>query len=285
MKKIIRFSLLTLALTLTLTGCRSSKNTVPGMGKEELAAAKERYEAVIARNFPYETLQAKMKYSLGGGKALSGKLNIEHGKRLCMTVTILGIEVARVEADQENVTIVQKVDKVYARVPIAEAAAKLGLENEAKLDALEALLLGRIFVPGKGVAESSDFSKLTWYPMENAELQGDFLTEKYQLSYVMNDQNYLVATQVVTPNPTSANPSSLTPNRFVWEYANPIELSGGTMPTEETLSVSGARSLSANITMSAPSTAKKNWNSFSPGSNYRQVTLAELFETIKNLKN
>jgi len=265
-----------LAMALLMSGCRSSKNTTSGLGKEELAAAKERYEAVVARNFKYDNLQAKLKYSLGIGKSLNGKLNIEHGKRLCMTVTVLGIEVARVEADQQYVTVVQKVDKVYARVPIAEAASKLGLEDEAKLEAVEALLLGRMFVPGRGVAEAGDFNKLVWYPMENSELQGDYLAEKYQLSYVMNDKNYLVATQV------KVNSNA---NTFVWEYANPIEIEGGTMPTEETLSVSGARSLSANITMSSPSVSKKSWNSFSPGSNYREVTLPELIETIKKLKN
>lgn len=282
MKKIIRFLTLTLTLTLTfaLTGCRSSKTTTSGMGKEELAAAKERYEAVIGRNFKYDYLQAKMKYSLGGGKSLNGRLNIEHGKRLCMTVTLLGIEVARIEANQETVTVVEKVDKIYARVPIAEAAAKLGLENEAKLEALEALLLGRIFVPGKGVAESGDFGKLTWYPMENSELQADYLTDKYQLSYVMSDKNYLVATQVKV----NANPNA-NANTIVWEYAQPIEIEGGSMPTEETLTMSGAKNISASITINNPSASKKNWSSFEPGSNYRQVTLLELFETIKKLKN
>jgi len=278
-----------LAMALLMSGCHSSKNATSGLGKEELAAAKERYEAVVARNFKYDYLQAKIKYSLGGGKALNGKLNIEHGKRLCMTVTVLGIEVARIEADQENVTVVEKVDKIYARVPIAEAASKLGLEDEAKLEAVEALLLGRIFVPGKGMAEVSDFNKLTWYPMENSELQGDYLAEKYQLSYVMNDKNYLVATQVKVKknNPDdNANPNSGgNENTFVWEYASPTELEGGSLPTEETLTMSGARNMSATITMSAPSTAKKNWNSFSPGSNYREVTFAELIETIKKLKN
>ena len=67
-----------------------------------------------------------------------GKLNIEHGKRLCMTVTLLGIEVARVEADEDVLLVVDKFDKVFAALPIAEAVSKLGLQEEAKLETLEA---------------------------------------------------------------------------------------------------------------------------------------------------
>ncbi len=264
-------------MVMALTGCRSHKVTTSGLGKEEMAAAKVRYEAVFARNFDYEYLQAKMKYSLDGSKALSGKLNVEHGKRLCLTVTVMGIEIARIEADQQTVMIYDKFDKVYAKASIAEVVAKLGLESEARLEALEALLLGRVFVPGRGLAASSDFEKLVWYPLENKELQADFVTEKYQLSYVMSPENYLVATQVKVPTKQST---------FVWEYASPIEVEGGWMPTDETLSVAGGgRNMSANLTISNPVVSKKGWKSFEPGSNYREVTFAELFEIVKKIKN
>lgn len=263
-----------LMMTLLMTGCRSSKNMVPGMGREELAAAKDRYESVLGRNFEYEYLQAKVKYSLDG-KALSGKLNIEHGKHLSMTVTLLGIEVARIEADQEYVTVVDKVDKAYAKVPIAEAAAKIGLEDEAKLEAVEALLLGRIFLPGKGLAAKGDFAKFVWYPMENNELQADYEAERYQLSYVMSPDNYLVATQVKVPSKEST---------FVWEYASPTSVEKGSMPTSEILSISGARSLSAQLGISDPSVSKKTWKAFTPSSNYKQVSFAELIEIVKNIR-
>ena len=264
-----------LTLALTVTGCRSDKTATSGLGKEELAAAKDRYEAVVARNFAYDNLQAKMKYSLGG-RGLNGKLNIEHGKRLCMTVTILGIEVARVEADQQTVTVVDKVDKVYARMSVTEAAAKLGLEDEAQLEAVEALLLGRMYVPGRGVAEAGDFGRLVWYPMEDNELQADYVTERYQLSYVLSSNNQLVATQVKVPERNST---------VVWEYAEPQQVAEGWMPGEESLTMTGTKNVSASLTISSPSTSKKSWTSFDPGTNYREVTLAELVEMIKKMKN
>lgn len=264
-------------MALSLSGCRSSKQVAGGLDKEQLSAAKERYAAVIGQNFDYQYLQAKVKYSLGGGKALSGKLNIEHGQRICMTVTVLGIEVARVEANAERVIIVDKVNKAYVRTTVADAAARLGLADEAQIEAVEALLLGRMFVPGRGLAAKDDFSRLTWYPMENNELQADFLAEKYQLSYVIGAENNLVATQVkVLANGSNA----------VWEYAEPTAVENGSMPTEESLTVTGAgQNLSAQLTLSNPSVSKKSWSSFEPSANYREVTFAEFVENLKKLKN
>lgn len=274
MKNVIKYICFFLLLVLSV-GCRSSKPVSGGLDKKLKGEAKARYEACLSRNFQYDYLQAKMKYTLGN-KSLSGKLNIEHGKRLCMTVTVLGIEVARVEANTENVVIVDKVDKVYAQVSIAEAASRIGLENEAKLEALEALLLGRMFVPGQGPATKSDFSRLTWWPLDNNELQADYVSDKYQLSYILNGDNYLVVTQVNVPSKEAS---------FVWEYANPLELENGTMPTRETLSVKGPQSVSADLSMSSPSVAKKGWTSFSPSSNYKQVSFSELIDIIKKMKN
>ena len=273
MKRI--FLYFTLVLTaLCLTSCRSQKNVTTTMSKEELGEARTRFEQVVGHNFKYDTFQAKLKYDLGG-KSLSGKLNIEHGKRLCLTVTVMGIEVARIEATPDQVMVVDKVDKVYAKAALGEVAARIGLQEEAKLETLEALLLGRLYLPGTGEAGKGDFSKFAWYPMDNKELQADYLTDRYQLSYVLDMTDHLVATQVKVPARQST---------FVWEYANPVALDGGEVPGRHTLSMSGSMAMTTSFTMSNPSVAKKNWNSFQPSDHYREVTFAELIEIIKKMK-
>lgn len=259
---------------LLLCGCVSSKRTST-ISKEERKAAKERYETVTNRYFDFEYLSAKVKYSLNG-KSLSGKLNIQHGKRICMTVAMLGIEVARVEADNDQVVIVDKFDKVFAVLPIAEAAARLGLTEEAKLDAVEALLLGRIFIPGEGIATDKDFKRLSWIPGEDQLLTGRFDGNKYKLDYTINADNHLSQTQISVPDKNAT---------FVWRYASPIAVEGGTVPGTEILEGKGQdHQLSAQLTITAPSVGKKGWNSFSPTGSYREVTIAELMTILKNLK-
>lgn len=259
-----------------LAGCSASKKGASNIGKQEMKAAKARYETVVNRNFDYEYLSAKVKYSLKG-KSLGGKLNIEHGKRLCMTVTLLGIEVARVEADEDVLLVVDKFDKVFAALPIAEAVSKLGLQEEAKLETLEALLLGRIYIPGDGTASAKDFKRLTWTLQDDQTLVGRCARNKYLLDYTIGADDYLTQTQVSMPDSHA---------RFIWKYASPISIEGGSMPGVETLSGEGeGKQLSAQLTLSAPSVAKKNWNSFTPTSGYREVTFAELLTILKNLKN
>ncbi len=238
-------------------------------------AAKARYEAVLAQDFSFDQLNAKVKYSLKG-KSLSGKLYLEHGSRLCMTVTMLGIELARVEANTENVTIVDKFDKVYSVVSIEEATSKLGLAQEARFEALEALLLGRIFIPGKNAAESKDFKKFDWQMDSNQLLSGTFQANNYQLTYSISAENHLIETSVYVPKKEAT---------FSWKYASQLSIENGLLPSVETLSgKSNEQELTAQLQLSNPTVGKKTWKSFAPTSSYRQVSLSELLSILKNLK-
>ena len=87
--------------------------------------------------------------------------------------------------------------------------------------------------------------------------------------------DHLVATQVQVPAREST---------FVWQYDNPIALENGEVPGHQTLSMSGSLSMKTSFSLSNPSVAKKNWNSFQPSDNYREVTFAELVEIIKKMK-
>lgn len=272
MKKIL-FFLCSIVFALSLTGCHSSKKTADGgLDSKQLGEAKVRFETVVDNGFSYDCLQAKAKYSLKG-KTLSGKFFLEHGKRMCMTVTMLGIELARVEANTEVVYIVDKFDRIYAKVPIAEFASKLGLQDEASFDAIEALFLGRIFVPGHGVAQNRDFKRLAWKSLENDVLQGSYSTQKYGLTYDVDANNNLSKTQVVLPGGGSA---------FTWKYGSPVKVADGFLPSEQTLIAKTADiDLSAQISLSSVD-LKKSWTSFSP-SGYREVSFAELLQTIKKV--
>lgn len=266
--------LCTLCMAMLLAGCYSNKNVATGTANQ--TQAKVRYEAAVGQNFDYDCLQSKVKY-LFEGKSLSGKMNLEHGKRLCLTATVLGIEVARIEANTEWVYIVDKFDKVYAEVPIAEFASRMGLQEEAKLETLEALLLGRMYLPGKGEAKASDFKQFVWNAAEKNGVCGQYKATKYALTYFIDADNNLCKTQVEVPS------NDMT---FTWSYTSYQEAGKGKMPSAETLQgQSPSLNLSAQITMGTPTLSKKGWNSFTPASNYKKVSVTDLVEMIKNLKN
>ena len=259
----------------TLAGCAGTKRGADtGMSKKELAAAKTRFESAVGNGGLSDCLQAKARYTFSG-KSLSGKFNLEHGKRLCMTVTVLGIEMARIEADTKDVYVVDKLDKIYSKVSVGEFASKIGLQEEASFDALEALFLGRIFVPGQGIAKASDFKRLGWTTQDNGTLTGTYRANRYNLVYSLDVEDRLNQTVVNIPNGSSS---------FAWTYGSWSNTGSCMVPASQTVSAkTSAIDLSAQITLSGMTVGNKGWTSFTPQSGYREVTFPELIEKIKKM--
>lgn len=264
------------ALALITTSCGSSKRVAdaPVVETPSMDMEKNMYEATLEKAYDFKLMQSKAKYTLGD-KSLSGRLNIERGKRLCMTVTVLGIEVARMEADQKKVVIVDKFDKLYTELSIEEFAARLGMQDEMRYEALECILLGRMFVPGEGEADAKDFKKLEWN-IDNGVLYGNMNKPKYQLSYRIGDDNRLAETNVKVKGGAA---------EIACKYAGYESIEGGEFATAETLSVASAdMNVSASLSLSAP-TMGKAFTSFTPNAQYKQVDIKTLVTAIKNLKN
>lgn len=281
MKKYI-YICICVCMTLVLASCGSNKSVinnaseVPGVSTEKQSPTRTRYEEAIDKPYNFNIFQSRTKYSLKG-KTLSGKLSVEHGKRICMTVLVLGIEVARVEANEKTVTIFDKFDKLYTETSIEEMASKLGLEDEMRLDAVECLLLGKMFIPGSGYAEKSDFKKLSWTEQADGTMIGTLSKAKYTLTYTLDANNVLVKTEVKD----SASGKSVT-----MEYSDNQSLDNGVLPGAESVNVNApGQNINANLTIGAPIKGVLNWTSFTPSDAYRKVTMSELIQAIKNLKN
>jgi len=264
-----------MVMAVALTGCHSSKHGMTGNVKEN-AEAKAQYEAFVAQTLDFDQLQAKVKFTLGS-KSLSGKLTVEQGKRLCMTMTVFGAEVARLEANREEVYIAEKLDKVYAKLSIAEVAANLGLQDEACYEALEALVLGRIFIPGKGCAKPAHFKHLLWSAAETeGAVVGTYKGKGYTLDYTIDGNNTLCQTQVTVPAKEAV---------FEWNYANyqQVEEKGSLPGTEKLHGAVGAKDMTVQFSVSNPQLGKKGISAFNPAG-YKEVTFDELLTMIKNLR-
>lgn len=273
MKFLKYFAFLTVVVVM-LSSCTASRRSGGG---NKLKAERERYEAVVSQAFDFNQLQSKVKMGFKG-KSLSGKMSIEHGKRFAMGVTVLGIEVARVEANNDSVMIIDKFDKAYSVIPMSQLAN--GHEDEIRLDALECLMLGRIFVPGKGEAKNSDFGRFVWTrssAADDADVQGTFTGANYQLIYTIDAASRLKSTTLAF---TDAKGYSAT-----WTYSGHTTVEKGLMPGHETISAKGGKQLEAEMNINSTTVSKNAWKSFSPSGAYKRVTPQELISMIKNLKN
>lgn len=265
-------------LVVLLTGCRSHKYSVKDLTGPNPEQA--RFESVVQNGFEYEALQSKVKYSMGGN-SLNGKMCLESGKRLCLQVNapLIGFEIARIEATQEQVLLVDKYDKVYTILNLSDLY-KLEEISGHELEALECLMLGRIYIPGKGEAKSRDFKSLTWTtPMladgTQGQSEGLYQGNGYTLCYSIDAKGQLVSTRL-----TVGNKSAL------WEYSDYQEVQKNKfVPTRENITAINAdqESLSAGITINAPELGESSWRDFEANESYRQLTPQEMLEVVKKL--
>lgn len=280
MKKIF----LLLSIAVLLSSCTSKKKVVNPTSNPEAEAAQAmesaiqrgRFEESLGKSGDFNLLQLRTKYSLGD-KSLSGRLNVEMGKRLCMTVTVLGIEVARVEANDKSVVVVDKFDKLYTELSIEDFAAQFGLKDEMQYDALECLLLGRMFIPGTGEARAKDFNKLEW-SIDNGLLIGELSKQKYTLSYIVDEDNRLART-VVSAQREGVDAS------IACTYSGYQSVENGELAMNESFALKAQNlNLKADLSLSSPIVGKA-WTAFVPSAAYKKVSIQEIIAAIKNIKN
>lgn len=273
----IKTLILTLCAVAALTSCRSRRNLVSTLDGPNPEQA--RYETVVRNgDFTYDALQSKSKYTLGS-TSLNGKLCLESGRRLCMQVNapLLGFEIARVEATQEQVLVVDKYDKMYCTERLSDLYRIDELKGH-EMEALECIVLGRIYIPGHGRATSRDYSRLLWStPTKPDGTKGNtigvYTGKDYSLRYDINASGRLASTQLTIGS-----------RSVLLEYDEYCEVEAGQwIPTLETVTATtgAGKSIKATLSLSNPEMGESSWRDFEPTSSYRKVTVDEMVETVK----
>lgn len=274
----IKYYSLLIILVAFLSACSTQKKAIGSLTGPNPERA--RFETVIANNFKYEALQSKVKLSMGSS-SLNGKICLESGKRLCLLVNapLLGFEVARIEATADSAILVDKFDKVYTVVPLGELTQMEALAGH-EMEALECLMLGRIFIPGKGLATSKDYSLLTWSTPTNASgdnplTTGVYKGKNYDLAYTINASGQLMNTSLTMADGKKA----------VWQYATFQGVDKKNLPVTELIKATNSdkKELQAGMSFTNPTLGESTWRDFEPNASFRRVTLQELGEILKNI--
>lgn len=148
MKQLHPKYLLTVVTTVTMlfAGCKSSSRLDKGPNAPAMAYA----EKVLDNRQTAQAVTAKMRISIKAGEkdiSLSGNLKMMRNDVIQLSLSLLGIEVGRMEFTREEVLIVDRYHKQYTRVPYQQ----IDFLQSAQLDfnALQSIFWNEIFVPGK----------------------------------------------------------------------------------------------------------------------------------------
>lgn len=161
MKSRIFFMAFTLAALFLMQACRSAKTVSPGKEIPSPERITEndlrRYFGDIAAGYDgWTDLSMPIKVELQAPKrfSVSGKASMVRGKSIDISLRFLGMEVASIKADRDSVYVLYKLEKVA----VAESVSRLSATYGFDLEDLQCMLIGRLFVPGKGQAQASSAS-------------------------------------------------------------------------------------------------------------------------------
>lgn len=238
----IAFAGLTLVSVLMLTGCKTSGSV--SKGEKQATSSSEIYkQKVVANNQTSKAVTAKMKINIvmnDKSISLGGNLKMMRDDVIQLSLTFLGMEVGRMEFTKDNVLVVDRVHREYARV----AYSKIDFLNSADLDfyALQSLFWNEIFVPGQRNVSSalSDFTVA-----ESGTHTLLSLKSAPKLDY-----SFLTVTSSALLDRTTVNSKDLRDqSNLECKYGNFIKLGGHSFPSVINLTFKGSKTYTLDLTL------------------------------------
>lgn len=160
MKKGASGALLTaLALgVLTLGACSSNPSRKGSETPAQTVSLTARFNDIVTRQKPWTSLQVpvKIKMSSPAGFSISGRAYMERGKRIYLSLRMLGIEIATADIEGDSVWV---ADKYHKRLVAEDIKSLMGGADITVAD-IQDLMLGRVFINGEGDLNSKSIKKV-----------------------------------------------------------------------------------------------------------------------------
>jgi len=184
------------------TGCKSGKaagksKLEPVAGTTDAAKAAPILGVTILNNLEFKTLSIKGKFDYNGASSIkaSYKMNMEYGKRIWVSFSMLGIEGARVLATPDSVYFMNKLEKQYFIGDYASLEKRVGFPVSFTL--LQDMFIGNLSVE----ADKLNFVSSSGENFVYQAVTGSPLATKYTLS---GNQNKVTNVELSHPGGTTA---------------------------------------------------------------------------------
>ena len=275
MKNIVTRSIAALLLlTLTLTGCRTSRQAEGNAAYTK----KQRNEKLIPlTQYPADIEFVSTKTAItinynGYNVTVKGRLRMRRDEAVQMSITALGLmEIANIEFTPKGAYIIDRVNKRYVLFDYSTGWMNLAGIN---FNAVQALFWNRIFIPGEKEAwrQTADFTisdagnQCLVEPSRQRMLKCKFYTDdecKELQQTDLNIQQYAAT----------------------WRYDDFELLDTYAYPTTHDISVNAsALTIGAHIELTSISTLDTGWQSGTDLSRYKQVELDQLMEILNMIR-
>ena len=269
-----------MALTVTLFGaCSSSKNATKTASAGKASTA-EAYAKKVTDNFQTaQHITAKASVELKSGTksfTLGGNLKMKRDDVIQLSMSFLGMEVARLEFTPDHVLLVDRFNKQYVQATYSDAS----FLKSASLDfyVLQSLFWNEIFIPGTRDVKSSlkDFTVAS---------SGDHtllsLTSSPKLDY-----EFLTQTASALLDRVTVNPKDITAKEsLVCKYGSFVNFDGKQFPTQISLEAKGGKhDINMTIDLSRLSDNAKWETRTKVPSSYKQRSIDEVMRKLSTIQ-
>lgn len=258
------------AFGIMLAGCRTShvgeKKEISGEQSEKSAFA-----GCLKNSVDYTTYSAKTSFTVmtsAGNLKSKATVRIIRDKVLQISVQpFLGIEMFRVQLTNDSVWILDKMGKRYVAESITAYKSKLPVD--LSLSTVQALFLGRPFLPGKNSLEVSDYRDFFWTKEKSGWLFSMKELSLFSCLFAMDEQERLKETRMADlAGQVQVN----------WNYFDFTNQNGFWFPSgmEVRTDGIGKKNLSLRLENITPEWNKSVNVSFSVSSQYKKVSVRDL---------
>lgn len=203
----ISFLVITIILTILISGCRSTKTAIapsdnsnagmPSVVKEESDLSPAKRVAAMVDSYKtrsgWTDINVPVKCNLRSPKSLSvsGRMVMVKGQSISLSMRMLGFEVAGLYADCDSIYIYEKLNKSMVVEPMSRLTASTGVT----LSDLQDLLTGVMCYPGKDL-NGGNVTKLFDIAVENNTIQL-LPHDNRNWAFALSDENIPVLTAAV----------------------------------------------------------------------------------------
>ncbi len=263
-----------------LVACHSSKEAGRGAESVTSKAQAELYkQRIVEQKQNVSALTAKVRVSLdalGKDISLNGSLRMKRNEVVQLSLSMLGFELGKMEFTPEDVLVLDRINKQYVRCRYDEIA----FLKSAELDfyALQSLFWDELFIPGEKELDAASLRRFSVSESGGVTLLS--LKDTPRLTYDFR-------TQTSSANITGisvCDASASTPLELAFTYADFVDFSGKSFPTQVAAELKGAgKPMKISFSLSRLGTSS-DWESRTAiSSKYKQLESSDLIVLGKKL--
>lgn len=275
MKNLTFLGWLGIVSILMFASCKSSKimtsNDLNGLSGEKFV------EGMLANASDCKVVSTKMKFALDvNGQKISVGGNLRMKKDDVIQLSLVGfgfVEGGRIEFTKEDVLVVDRIHRQYARIPYA----KLGFLKEAGIDfyTLQALFWNELILPGKEhVTKSNASSFIVKKEASQAVLIGKSSRKLSYRFFASLSTGALEKTEI----------SAKAPYRLNWGYQDFLPLKGKAFPSVMDIQLEGLKKPATVFIRLGNISTDADWETRTKVSKrYKEVTPEDILDRILRL--